>query len=136
MKRHWIEYHETQPRSPMTGWVHRRVAARDNLAGEIVRDPPLPAVIGGRGYPEFHVEYHGFTFSFASFAEIRTCVQVLGQRNLPRSVDLSMEQEIGPNRHWLSRLPAKVKPWKYREKAVAYLTEALTAFERELSSRS
>lgn len=132
MKRHWIEYQETRPRSPMTGWVHRRVAARDNLAGEIVRDPPLPAVVGGKGFPKFHVECDGFTFTFASLAEIRTCMQVLGQKHMPRVGDLTDGTAL--NGHWLSRLPARVKPWKYREKAVAYLGEAMAAFEQEIAA--
>ena len=40
---------------------------------------------------------------------------------------------MGPNSHWLSRLPANVKSWRYREKAVAHLEEALVKSEQELT---
>lgn len=35
------------------------------------------------------------------------------------------------NQHWLSRLPARVKPYKYRLKAAAYLRRARARFARE-----
>jgi hypothetical protein len=126
MKRHWIEYRETSPRCPMTYWVHHQVGESD--AQEY--DPPKQAVVPGRGYPLFKVEFDGFIFEFSSLAEIRVCVEILGKKLLPRTIDLSRERGtgVGPNSHWLSRLPAHTKSWKYREKAVTYLQESLNDF--------
>jgi len=85
----------------------------------------------------FKVEIDGFTFVFTSSAEIRACIDTLGKKLLPRTIDLANEVytwdcKAGPNTHWLARLPKEVKPWKYREKAVGYLHKALDDFEREI----
>jgi hypothetical protein len=42
---------------------------------------------------------------------------------------------MGPNSHWLSRLPAKAKPWRYRRRAAAYLQQSLHFFEREVTDQ-
>lgn len=137
MKRHWIEYREVPPVCPMTYWVHREVDSQPDTpwrdASEF--DPERQAVVPGLGYPVFKVELDGFTFEFASLAEICECIDVLGQKLLPRSIDLSRERGggHGPNSHWLSRLPANVKPWRYREKAVAYLRRSLADFDQEIN---
>ena len=119
----------------MTSWVHRAV---DGSARREATDfePPLQPVVPGRGYPRFHVELDGFTFRFASLAELRECMRVLGQRVLPTSLALSEAwgTGAGPNSHWLSRLPATVTPWRYRERAVRYLGKARLAFEKEIGS--
>ncbi len=132
MKRHWIEYQETKPNCPMTYWVHREVDGKPWHAAEEF-DPPRQKAVPGRGYPVFKVEFDGFTFEFASLAEIRVCTKTLQKKLLPRTIDLSRERgtTLGPNSHWLSRLPADVMPWRYREKAVTYLRKALNEFERK-----
>ena len=98
-------------------------------------DPPRQAAIPGRGYPVFKVECDGFTFEFSSLAEMRVCIEILSQKLLPRTIDLARERGSakGPNSHWLSRLPGRVKSWRYREKAVAYLCEALKAFAQDIA---
>ena len=124
MKRHWIEFEETRPSCPMTFWVHRVVDdAPWHEAQEF--DPPRQPVVPGRGYPVFKVECDGFTFEFASLCEIRACIETLAQKERGTAK--------GPNSHWVSRLPASVKSWKYREKAVAYLGEALKEFEKAVA---
>ncbi len=131
MKRHWIEYHETPPDCPMTFWVHRAVAGV-HQSDPFTFDPPRQPVVPARGYPVFKVECDGFTFEFASFAEIRACIETLSTKLLPRTLDLSKERGAGPNSHWLSRLPKDVKSWRYREKATAYFRKALEDFERDI----
>ena len=37
-----------------------------------------------------------------------------------------------PDEHWLRKMPDETKPWRYREKAVKYLTRALREFERKV----
>ncbi|MEZ6143334.1 MAG: hypothetical protein R3B84_22430 [Zavarzinella sp.] len=118
----------------MTFWVHREADGRPWYESEIF-EPPLEAVVPGKGFPLFFVEYRNFTFFFSSLAEMRVAIEVLGKKLLPTTRRLSAERAsgMGPNRHLLSRLPGFVMPWRYRERAVAYFVEALNDFERELS---
>jgi hypothetical protein len=131
VKRHWIEYRDERPASPLTFWVHRAVGDAPWYESQEF-EPPRQPVVPGRGYPLFKVECDGFTFEFASLCEIRACIETLAKKVLPRTIDLSRERGTakGPNSHWLSRLPANVKSWKYREKAVVCLGEALAEFEK------
>lgn len=134
MKRNWIQYQDTAPSTPMTYWVHDEELGDDGISGF---NPPKQEPIPGKGYPLFHVECDGFTFIFASPAEIRECIKVLNEKILPQTIGKPVPGSSTPpgwaNSHWLSRLPAKVKSWKYRQKAVVYLREAMTAFEREMA---
>jgi len=136
MKRHWMEFQEERGVSPMSFWVHRPIPPSRIWIDATEFEPPLQSSVPGMGYPLFNVEIDGFTFFFASLDEIRACIRVLGTKVLPRTLDLSAQREttMGPNGHWLSRLPAKTKSWKYREKAVAYLNDALADFQKILSA--
>ncbi len=121
----------------MSYWVHVEVDGKHWLdAREFV--PPLPLPVAGRGYAGFFVELDGFTFYFASLAELDHCVEILSQRVLPTSRRLSEIRGTGygPNNHWLSRLPKGTKNWKYRQKAVKYLSEARADFEKETGERT
>ena len=131
MKQIWIEYRATRPHLPMTFWVHKAVGEACCWSEASSYSPPLQIRIVGKGYPVFHVEIDGFVFRFSSFDEINECIAVLGQKVLPRTIDLSKKRttSFGPNNHWLSRLPSRVKRWKYREKAVCYLKRSLHEFE-------
>lgn len=130
MKRHWIELQPDRPTSPMTRWV-RGEQGDSRVLVDTGRQ------VGGQfaGYPLFKVEYQGFAFEFASLEEMRECIEVLGTKLLPRTLDLAREKGTGagPNSHWLSRLPGHVKPWRYRKGAIAYLRAALVDFERQIS---
>ena len=118
----------------MTFWVHRPVVGKHFTEAEVF-EPPLPAVVGGKGYPLFWVEVDGFTFQFASLAELNVCITTLGQRHLPTTRRLSQEHGgAGPNGHWLSRLPGWTKSWRYRERAVAYMERALLDFSEQLGA--
>ena len=130
MKRHWIDFSETQTDSPMTYWVHRPVGEFRNWRDAVDFVPPRQLPVPGKGYPLFKVEVDGFIFEFSSLAEMRECIKILEQKLLPRTIDLSAEHGtgMGPNSHWLSRLPSNVKSWKYREGAVKYLHKALLKF--------
>ena len=82
---------------------------------------PLPRPIPGDGYARYLVEFDGFEFEFASAAEMRECIDVLGNRLMPQSRTLGAGRGARAESHWLSRFPASVKPWKYRERAVRFL---------------
>ena len=127
MKRHWIEYTETWTKGPMTFWVH--IASGSDPAA---LTPRVPAWVPGKGYPVFHVEVDGFTFQFASLDEMRVCIETLGKRLLPNTLRLAQERGGDPDEHWLRKMPDETKPWRYREKAVKYLTKTFREFEKEL----
>jgi hypothetical protein len=127
MKCHWIEFTEDWTPSPMTFWVHIPVKADPSTF-----NPPAPAWIPGKGYPVFYVEVDGFTFQFASPDEMRVCIEVLAKKLLPNTLRLAKDRGGNPDEHWLRKMPDETKPWRYREKAVKYLTKALGEFEREV----
>ena len=71
-------------------------------------------------------------------AELRVATEILGRTVLPTTIRLAedhgvVEGWIGPNKHWLSRLPGRVISWRYSEPAVAYLANAPGDVERELA---
>ena len=137
MKRRWISYSPTRVYSPMTYWVHREADGQPwNRSSH--HQPPLQPALPGRGFPEFHVEYRDFVFSFASLEELRACIDVLGGKVLPSTLKLTGDRggEVGPNTHWLSRLPSRVLPWKHRQPLVAYMRESLSAFEQEVGQQA
>ena len=123
MKRHWVEYSPGRVTSPLTYWVHGH-------PGEAASDPSLealPSLVPGKGYARHHVEIEGVELRFISAAEIRHCIEILGRKHLPTTTRLSADRGTGagPNQHWLSRLPARLKPWRNREAVVKYLSEVL-----------
>jgi hypothetical protein len=128
MKRHWIEYAETWTPGPMTYWVH--VEAKSDPAK---LSPPAPAPIPGKGFPVYYVEVDGFTFQFASFDEMRVCIDTLGNKLLPNSLRLAQERGGDPNEHWLRKMPEHTRPWRYRERAVKFLAKALGAFQKRIT---
>lgn len=130
MKRRWTEFTPTWVSGPMSFWVHVEVDGSWLEASSY--EPPLPRPVPGRGFERFFAEYNGFVFEFASLDEVRECIAVLGQKNMPTSSQLSAVRPgtSGPNSHWLSRLPARTKPWKYREGAVRYLADSLQEWSR------
>jgi hypothetical protein len=132
MKKHWIEYRESWAREPMTFWVHIEADGRPWYKAEEF-DPPAPKPVPGRGWPVYFVEFDGFTFRFASLAELDVCAATLSRKVLPTTRRLSAERgaSAGPNGHWLSRMPKGTKSWRYREKAVRYLLEVREDFVRE-----
>jgi len=123
MKRHWVEYTETWVKGPMTPWVH--VASE---AGMLM--PPAPSPIAGKGFAIYYVEVDRFTFQFASLDEIQVCLEVLGKRLLPSSIQLAKRVSGDPAQHWLRTMPDSTKPWRYRQKAVKYLHRALADFRK------
>lgn len=114
MKKWRIEFTSGFEKGPMTFWVHGDGARPQDRV-----EPPK--AVPGRGYARYFVEFDGVEFEFASLDEVRVCTAVLGQRVLPTTTSLSAHSSVGPNGHWLSRLPARAKPWRYRRRATAYL---------------
>lgn len=124
-----LRYTPRRCQSPVTYWVHRPVAGGE---AEAQLEPPLPPAMVGRGYPNLVVTLFGTELHFASAAEVRHVIAVLAQKHLPTTRALSAERhpQAGPNRHWLSRLPASLKPWGRRQRIVRVLERALAEVAR------
>src|SRR5260221_7419125 len=119
----------------MTYWVHIEADGKGWYAAQEF-NPPKPKPVPAKGYPLYHVEFDGFTFQFSSLDELRVCIDTLAKKVLPTSLRLSAGRGTGygPSNHWLNRLPKKVKPWRYREKAIVYLRKSLEDFEKEITN--
>lgn len=104
--------------SPMAFWVHIPVAGtRDQWV------PPKPSAVPHKGYPVLRVELGQHELQFSAPAQIAHCIEVLSTKPLPTSKQLSSRRSalVGPNGHWLSRLPAELKAPRKREKVVEAL---------------
>ena len=95
MKRHWIEYRPTRTHGPMTYWVHREADGKPWYESQ-AHEPPLQPAVPGKGFPLFIVEYGDFTFVFASLAELREAIDVLGRKLLPTTIRLTEARHAGP----------------------------------------
>ncbi len=132
MKQNFIRYTEHWQPGPMSFWVHKEVDGRPWYKAEGF-EPGLPGVVPGKGYPRFYVEFDDFVFEFASLQELDACTATLSQKHLPSTDRETQEKHTGPGAHWLNKLPGWTKSWRYRSRALKYLTEARESFERELA---
>jgi hypothetical protein len=115
----WIEHTQDWRNEPMAYWVHVERTGTDWRSSESY-SPPAPQPEGQFGYPVLCIESQGFVFRFSSKEQLAECIRVLSQKPLPTSRRLSSIRSSGhgPNSHWLSRLPGRVKSPKIRERAV------------------
>jgi hypothetical protein len=122
MKKYRIEYSETWKNVPMAFWVHKEIDGQPWYDAKEF-SPPAPIKDINGNYKIYNVEIDGFTFIFSSKEQIEECINILSKKLLPSTIELSKSrtENLGPNSHWLSRLPENVKNWKYRQKAVKYL---------------
>jgi hypothetical protein len=98
--------------APVAFWVHVPVAGSDT---EYV--PSAPVEVLHKGFMVLHVDVADVDLQFSSLAQLDHFIEVMVAKPLPTSRQLSKERElpIGPNSHWLSRLPAKLKAPKARQ---------------------
>lgn len=131
MKKYEITFKDLYPETPLTFWVH--VQKLECGSFDINNfDPPLSEVIGGKGFPELNVIFSGVELRFSSVHEVSHFISVMEKRNLPTTISLSLKRNsgVGPNGHWLSRLPSSLKPWKQREQLVKLLKTAKAEFTK------
>ena len=104
--------------APMAYWVHVPLSP-----GGDAYWPPAPPRVPHRGYPLLHVSIGGEELCFSAPAQLDHCIDVLMHRLLPTSRQLSLRRGTGagPNGHWLSRLPAKLKSPRMRARVVKVL---------------
>lgn len=112
-------------RSPLSYWVHLPVPGQPD-----VWDPPSPPCIPHKGYVFLHVEFEKHELLFSSPAQLDHFIAVLASKPLPTTRYLSglRNAPVGPNGHWLSRLPAALKAPRKRAK----LVQAMQAVHAEV----
>jgi len=127
--------------APLAYWVHVPVAGSEGLF-----EPPAPPIIPHKGYALLRIPFEKHELQFSAPAQLTHFVDVLSTKPLPTSRQLSSRRgvDVGPNGHWLSRLPAELKSPRKREKLLQTLRavraqvvgqEADTAFRLTLSGR-
>ena len=131
MKKWRIEYRPKYTPTPMSYWVHKQPDSEAWYRASKF-DPPLPKAIPCKGYPVLVVNAFGIELEFASVEEAEHFLNVISRKNLPTSLQLSRDRvsNHGPNSHWLSRLPARLKPWSKRERLVPLIKESIANFKK------
>lgn len=129
MKAHFrFTYEKDWRTAPLAFWVHVPVPG---APGEC--DPPAPRAVANLGYGFLRVEFESHELQFSAPAQLDHFIEVLSRKPLPTSRQLSSRRglSVGPNGHWLSRLPAKLKSPRKREQ----LVRALVAIRAEVAER-
>jgi hypothetical protein len=116
-----IAYVNDWNQTPGAYWVHIPIPNSD---GEY--SPSAPKPILEKGYAILHVSFGAHDLEFCSAAHLQHYIDVLSQKLLPTTMQLSAQRGTGagPNGHWLSRLPAELKPYSKRMLLVKKLTAA------------
>lgn len=106
--------------APVAFWVHVPVPGTADDC-----NPPAPSATPHRGYAFLRVKFESHELQFSSLDQLDHFIEVLSLKPLPTSRQLSSRRglPVGPNGHWLSRLPAKLKSPRKREKLVQALGE-------------
>ena len=104
--------------APMAYWVH---VPSSTAEGEF--EPAAPPKVPRLGYCFLRFEFGEHELVFSSPAQLQHLIDVLSKKPLPTSRQLSSARDasVGPNGHWLSRLPAELKSAKGREVLVRHL---------------
>lgn len=99
----------------MAFWVH--VPAPGSETG---CEPPAPPYLLHKGYAFLRVQFGVHELQFSSPAQLEHFIDVLAKKPLPTTMQLSALRNlpVGPNGHWLSRLPASLKSPRNRQKMV------------------
>lgn len=115
---YFFSYQPDWRTAPMAFWVHIAVPGPAQAF-----NPPAPLCIPHKGYVFLHVEFEQYTLEFSTPAQIDHFIDILSAKPRPTSEQLSLRRglPIGPNSHWLSRLPAKLKSPRKRAKLVQEL---------------
>lgn len=111
--------------APLAFWGHVPGAA----AG-LRRSPPQP--LPHQGYAVLHIVFDQYALRFSSPAQLEHCIAVLAAHPLPTTRKLSRAHAsgAGPNGHWLSRLPAKLKRPRGRARLVRELRSIAARVEQ------
>lgn len=110
-----FSYEKDWRHAPLAFWVHIPVPGMPQQW-----HPPAPAEIPHKGYAVLRVQFEGHELQFSAPAQLDHFIEVLSTKPLPTSRQLSSRRglPVGPNGHWLSRLPAALKSPRKRAKLV------------------
>ncbi|MBF9035024.1 hypothetical protein HKCCE2091_12320 [Rhodobacterales bacterium HKCCE2091] len=112
----------------------RRWIPRDGVPFETPADRALRARLtaeGQQGRCHLRIVVDGFAASFAEWRDYKYLLWVFGAPNMPNGYRLTrMEKPGTDNQHWLSRLPAPLKRWSFRERVVRFMTGTDPAVRR------
>ena len=122
MKKYAFTFNETYNRTPISFWVHKHLDDPVWMNATVF-EPPLPKPVPGQGYAMLKINALGTDLFFASPEELEHFIDVIGKKHMPTSYQLSRlrSDSYGPNRHWLSRLPGHLKPYKKTRATLAYM---------------
>ena len=124
-----LTYHSQFPATPVSGRAGARWVAwiaTKTESGQFKRPTHVkhPFLTQRNRWCRLSVHFDGIDLQFATPEELDHFIDVLSQNPLPSGRSLVPDCAIGrPNRHWLSRLPAKAKSWKMRQRLCRYLTQ-------------
>jgi hypothetical protein len=141
MAKYRIEYNKIYTPSPLSFWVHIDVKnSNENVwiwEQASTYKPPLPKTVKLNCFPMLIVEALGYELKFSSIEEVEHFLEVVTQKNMPTSSKLARKRKLstGLNSHWLSRLPAKLKSWRNREKYIPIIRDGLKLFESIYGSK-
>ena len=130
MKSVKLTYHDDFPWSPISGWVGARqigYVLRKTESGQPKRPGYVihPFLLQRRKWCLLTVEFERVELRFAFPRELDEFISVMTQNPLPSGSTLIKGRRLGrPNNHWLSRLPKKTKPLKFRKAICDYLGKA------------
>jgi len=114
-----LDYHFTFEKdwrtAPLAFWVHIPVPGTKTECS-----PPAPKEVPHMGYQTLRVQFEKYELQFSAPAQLDHFIEVLSSKPMPTSKQLSSQRglPVGPNGHWLSRLPAALKSPRKREKLV------------------
>ncbi|WP_432459287.1 hypothetical protein [Agarivorans sp. QJM3NY_25] len=130
MKKWRIEYRVEYTPSPLSFWVHKHLDS-EVWSNATKFDPPLPRSIPCKGFPVLVINALGVELEFSSIEEAEHFLDIISKKNMPTSLQLSNLRggSYGPNGHWLSRLPARLKPWVKREKIIPIIKGGIREFK-------
>ena len=120
--KHWVEFADDWRDAPLAYWVHIEQNS-DSWRDASQYSPEAPELVLHRGYRMICVEFDDIVLRFSSPEQLAECIRVLSMKPLPTSRRLTMVRgaSLGPNSHWLSRMPAKLKAPKTRLELVKIL---------------
>ncbi len=137
MKSLELHYSGTFPYTPVSGWTRRQFGYFKSPRGRFPRQEdwvPNPFFTSRKRWCALEVHLDGITLWFATPEELDHVRGVLAGKVLQSTRVPGDSRRVGrPNRHWLSRLPAKAKTPKFRhrfEKLVTSGTPEMAAFRQ------
>jgi hypothetical protein len=120
--KYWTELRPDWRDAPLAFWVHREVDAA-HWRDACVFDPPAPKPAAAGMYVFLCIEFRRDVLVFSSEHQLAEFIRVMSLHLLPTTSQLSASRGsgAGPNSHWLSRLPRRLKATRAREVLVKQL---------------